>query len=213
MKGVTMKGILTVTVLLLFCSLAFGQGFSVGANLGGSYNMWDYDVEGWETYSGIGFGGGLVFEVDFMPMLGVELDILYSMYKYSTTIEMFGIDIDQDISMNNLVVPILLKYKFAMPVVSPYFVLGPSIIRNLSGTIETSSNGISISIDVPDELLETDIGVQVGLGANIGMTPSINISPYFRFQYNITADDPDTEDNKESMQDLLFGINFTYKIK
>ncbi|MCK4233109.1 PorT family protein [candidate division WOR-3 bacterium] len=207
-----MKGILAVMFLLLSCGLVFGQGVSIGANLGGSYNMWNYDVEGWDTYSGIGFGGGLVFNVDFMPMLGVELGVLYSMYNYSTTVEIGGINIDQSISMNNLVIPMLLKYKMQMPAVSPYFVLGPSIIRNLSGTIETS-NGTSISTDIPDELLETDFCIQVGAGADISMTPVMGISPYARFQYNLTADDPDSENNSESMSDILFGVNLMYKIK
>lgn len=209
-----MKGILTVTVLLLFCSLAFGQGFSVGANLGGSYNSMNPDDPTMDNLTGLGFGGGLVFEVDFLPMLGVELDILYSQYKYSYSGELMLIG-DYDITMtyNNLVVPILLKYKFAMPTISPYFVAGPSIIKNLSGETEITLMDTTVTADFEDDELELDFGIQFGAGANIGVTPVINISPYVRFQYNLTGDLDWTDGFKESMYDILFGINFTYKIR
>lgn len=198
-----MKVLFTISVMLLACGMAWGQGFSVGANLGGSYNTMSSGIEGDDSYSGIGFGGGLVFDLDLM-MFGAELDVLYSMYKYSRTVN----DVEYTTTINNLVVPLLFKYKMAMPTVSPYFVLGPSIIYGMSGSYE--SDGTSGDIESDD--LETDIGIQVGAGANIGMMLPVNISPYARFQYNLTANDPDT-DNSESAYDILFGVNFMYKIK
>lgn len=199
-----MRVLLTITVLLLACGLVSGQGISIGANLGGSYNTANSGVEGVDAATGLGFGGGLAFDFDFM-MFGAEIDVMYSMYKYGNTIN----NVDYTTTINNLVVPVLFKYKMAMPTVSPYFVLGPSLIYGMSGTAE--ANGTSADIDSED--LETDFGIQVGAGANLGMVPTIGISPYARFQYNLTADDPDTENNSESAYDILFGIIFSYKIK
>jgi hypothetical protein len=198
-----MKIVLAFGVILLSFGLVFGQGLSIGANLGGSYNTMNSGVEGEDAVSGIGFGGGLALDLDLM-MFGAELDVMYSMYKYSTTVN----NVDHSTTINNLVVPLLFKYKMAMPVVSPYFVLGPSLIYGMSGTYE--QDGTSTDIDSDD--LETDIGIQVGVGANMGMMLPMNISPYVRFQYNLTANDPDT-DNSESAYDILFGVNFMYKIK
>jgi len=199
-----MKGIFAVIILLLCSSLVFGQGLSIGANLGANYNMTNSGIEGDESASGLGFGGGLAADFDFMPMIGAELDIVYSMYKYGSTYN----DIEYTSTCNNLVVPFLLKYKMRIPIVSPYFVLGPSLIYALSASWE----GGGQSGDVPDSLVETDFGIQVGAGANLGMMAPMTISPYVRFQYNLTANDPDT-DNSESAYDILFGVNLMYKIK
>ncbi len=198
-----MKVFLSLAVLLLSCGIVFAQGLSIGANVGGSYNTMSSGIEGDESASGLGFGGGIAVDIDLL-MFGAELDVLYSMYKYSNSIN----DIDNTVTVNNLVIPLLFKYKMAMPVVSPYFVLGPSLIYGMSGTYE--SNGNSYDIDSDD--LDTDIGIQVGAGANLGLMLPVNVSPYARFQYNLTANDPDT-DNSESAYDILFGVNFMYKIK
>ena len=212
-SGGKMKGLFAVAILLLSFGFVFGQGFSVGANAGLNYDMMNPDVEGMDTWTGIGFGGGLVFDIDIMPTIGAEVDVQYAMYKYSSSIDEGGTTYDFSNTINNLVVPVLFKYTMAMPAVSPYFVLGPSLIYGMSGTYKVTGHGVDISEDVPDSLLETDFGIQVGVGADLGMVAPINISPYFRFQYNLTADDGDTPDNSESAYDLLFGVNFTYRIK
>jgi hypothetical protein len=199
-----MRVLFAITIVLLTFGLVHGQGISIGANLGGSYNTANPDIANVDASTGLGFGGGLAFDIDFM-MFGAEVDVMYSMYKYGNTIN----NVDYTTTMNNLVVPVLFKYKIAMPTVSPYFVLGPSLIYGLSGTYE--SNGTST--DIESDSLETDFGIQVGAGANLGMIPTIGISPYARFQYNLTADDPDTESNSESAYDILFGVIFSYKIK
>jgi hypothetical protein len=206
-----MKLLLTISIVVLSFGLVLGQGMSIGANVGGSYNMASSGAEDAESVSGIGFGGGVVGEMYFMPNMGVELDIMYAMYKYSSSQEIGGTTYDYTSTINNLVVPILFKYKMPMPTFSPNFALGLSIIKQMSGTYETS-NGTSTSADVADSLLETDFGFQVGAAADLGMMAPMTISPYVRFQYNLTADDPDTDDS-ESASDILFGVNFMYKIK
>jgi hypothetical protein len=208
-----MKALIAVAVVFMSFGLVMGQGFSVGANVGGNYNTLNFDVEGMDAWTGLGFGGGLVFEADFLPMLGAEIDVQYAMYKYGYSEEVLDYTLDMTTTLNNLVIPFLLKYKMAMPMVSPYFVLGPSLIRNLSGTVKVEMDGQSASDDIESEYLETDIGLQVGVGANISAMPPIGIAPYVRYQYNLTADDDNSPNNKESMYDILFGVNFMYKIK
>jgi len=195
-----MKGIFAVIILLVCSSLVFGQGLSIGLGGGLNYDMANSGVEGAETSSGLGFGGGLVFDMSILPMLGVEMDIQYAQYKYSSSTG----GVDATSTSNNLVIPFLFKCKMAMPAFSPNFVLGPSLIKQLSASWEVGS----LSGDVADSLLETDIGIQAGLGANLGVLPGFGIAPYFRFQYNLTANNPDT-DNSESAYDFLFGVNFT----
>ena len=207
-KGVTMKGLLAVTILLLATSLAFGQGFGIGANVGGNYNTFSSGVEGAETQSGLGFGGGLVGVMNFMPNMGVEVDIQYAMYKYGVTIG----EVEYSTTINNLVIPILFRYTMPMPTMSPYFVAGPSMIYGLSGSMSTSGGVIDTTMDIESEYLETDFGIQVGAGVDFNMMPQWTLSPYARFQYNLTANDADT-DASESMYDILFGVNFVYKIK
>ncbi|MCK4585595.1 PorT family protein [candidate division WOR-3 bacterium] len=208
-----MKGISTIAILLLAGALVFGQGFSVGANAGMSYNILNFDNEGVDTYSDFGFGGGLVLDIAFLPMLGVEVDILYSSYKYSFSGEVLGEPASEIITINNLVVPILLKYKMATSTVSPYFLLGPSIIKNLNGTIEVTVLGVTKSGDISNDKLETDFGFQIGAGANVGVISQMCISPCVRFQYNLTGDRDWMQGVSESMYDFLFGLSFTYKIK
>jgi hypothetical protein len=204
-----MKAFFVVSFVLLSCGLLFGQGFSVGANIGGGYHTLNPDLPDSDIMTGIGFGGGAVFELDFLPTIGVEVDVQYAVYKYSFSET--GFEMKADIS--NLVIPVLFKYKMPMPTISPYFAVGPSLIKNLSGTITMVDDGLETSWDIDSEDLETDFGLQIGAGANLGMIPSIGISPYARFQYNLTADMDDTDSAKESMHDILFGINFIYKIK
>ncbi len=202
-----MRGLLAVTILLLATSLAFGQGFGIGANVAGSYNTASSGVEGAETQSGLGFGGGLVGVIDFMPNMGVEVDIQYAMYKYGATDD----GVNYTSTVTNIVIPILFRYSMPMPTMSPYFVVGPSIIYGLSGSWEMS-NGTSTSGDIADTLMQTDFGIQAGAGVDFNMMPQWTLSPYARFQYNLTANDADT-DASESMYDILFGINFVYKVK
>ncbi len=208
-----MRVLLTITVSLLACGLVFGQGFSIGANVGGGYHTLNLDEPDMDNMTGIGFGGGIVLELDLLPMIGAEVDVQYAMYNYSWSGDIDGAEGDISIKTNNLVVPVLFKYKMAMPTVSPYFAVGPSLIKNLSGSISMSSAEVDTTWDIDSEDLETDFGLQVGVGANIGMMPGMGISPYVRFQYNLTGDMEDTNTEKESMYDILFGVNFMYKIK
>jgi opacity protein-like surface antigen len=207
-----MRGLLAVTILLLATSLAFGQGFGIGANVAGSYNTASSGVEGAETQSGLGYGGGLVGVMNFMPNMGVEVDIQYAMYKYGYSTDILDQTFDYTMTYNSIVIPILFRYSMPMPTLSPYFVVGPSIIYGLSGSIAMSGADMDTTIDIESEDLETDFGIQAGAGADFNMMPQWTLSPYARFQYNLTANDPDT-DASESMYDILFGVNFIYKIK
>jgi hypothetical protein len=207
-----MKGILLVTVLIFTFGIASGQGFSIGANIGGGYHSLNPDEQEIDNMSGIGYGGGVVLELDMLPTIGAEVDVQYAIYNYKWSGEIDNAQGDITLKSNNLVVPVLLKYKMAIPTFSPYFVLGPSLIKNLSGSVTMSSAEVDTTWDVDSEDLETDFGIQVGAGANLGMMQAIGISPYVRFQYNLTGDMEDTNE-KESMYDILFGVNFMYRLK
>ena len=157
-----MKIILATTILLLSCGLLFGQGFSIGANVGGGYHTLNLDEPDMDNMTGIGFGGGVVFELDLLPMLGAEVDVQYAIYNYKWSGEIDDAEGEISIKTNNLVVPVLFKYKMAMPTVSPYFAIGPSLIKNLSGSITMSSDEVDTTWDIESDELETDFGLQVG---------------------------------------------------
>lgn len=211
-----MKKLAILFLIPLFAvGVAYGQvGFQVGANLGGCYNVLSPDVEGMDNWTGIGFGGGLVANVSVLDMLDIELDIIYLMTKYEFEMEIFDETYKATVSINKLVIPVLVKYKF--PVAENIAIcvgLGPSFIKWLSGKVKAEFAGETEEQDIESEDLETDFGLQVGLSMPIMVTPNISIVPDFRFHYILTADDDETEDAKESAYDILFGVNFVYTIK
>jgi len=198
-----MKKLFVIGVTLVLAGGLYGQG-SVGLRGGLNYGIFNPDVEGVDNFTGIGYNVGLEAGFKPMPSIGIDVGVAYYIGKYSTTID----DTDFEMTINSIYIPLAFRYIFgAAPTMNPYVKLGGAAMMQNSGETTT---GEEDPVDIPDDDLETDFYILGGFGVDIGATPTISVRPELVFQYNLTADDDDTEDASESGYDILFSLGFYY---
>jgi hypothetical protein len=79
-------------------------------------------------FGGLTIGGGLLLDVRFMELLGLEVDVIRSGDHGTGTVSFNGISNKITIGQGAWHVPILAKVTFGAPVVSPAIFLGPEIV-------------------------------------------------------------------------------------
>lgn len=197
-----MKKLLVIGVALVLAGGLYAQGY-VGLKGGLNYGSWNPDVADMDAWTGLGYHFGLEAGYMPMPMVAVDIGGFYYIGKWSTTVD----DVETDMTINSIYIPLSVKYIFtAAPTVNPFVKAGAGMMMQNSGTV--SEDGEETDID--DEDLETDWYVFGGLGVDVSVAQSISVRPDITFQYNLTADDDETEEASESMYDFLFSLGFYY---
>lgn len=197
-----MKKLFVIGVALVLAGGLYAQGY-VGLKGGVNYGSWNPDVEDVDSYTGLGYHVGLEAGYMPMPMVGIDIGGFYYIGKWSTTVD----DVDMDMTINSIYIPLSLKYIFtAAPTVNPFVKVGGAMMMQNSGTVTIDEE----EFDIDDEDLETDFYVLGGLGVDVSVSPMISVRPEATFQYNLSADDEDTEDASESAYDFLFSLGFFY---
>ncbi len=172
----------------------------IGPLIGPNYSNFDpKDNAG--TLSGTGFQIGLGMGVELFNTLGIQMSPMFKTTSFNRTI----LNVPTGANFNNLYFPVSLQLKAgALPLVSPYFGLGLAGNFQMDGTLYVGELESSV-----DEL-ENDLYFSLSLGTDIKLT-KLKITPEFAFNYNLTADDPDTQNRTETNYELNFsvGIFFT----
>jgi hypothetical protein len=171
----------SVLVLLLMPVVsAYAQPFSLGlmGGAGLTQDFQDYNVPPCcppfqvpPTYSIVGssipqrwIAGGTV-EARLPLHLSVEADILYHELRFKTGIQFGQTPPDWGRALKQHVVtweyPILLKYRFQLPVLKPLIYAGPAFrdLGNLSGT-NPSNHGVAAGVGVEAHLWKLNIAPQ-----------------------------------------------------
>jgi len=199
-----MKKLFAVAIVLVLASGLYAQMMPhAGVKGGVNYGVLNPDIEGMDNWTGLGYNFGIEVGMKPMPMLALDLGFAYYIAKYSITED----EIETEATINSFYIPFDLRYMFmATPMMSPYVKAGAAMMMQQSGDVTVDDT----EFEIPDEDLETDFYVLGGLGLDIMAMPTFSVRPDITFQYNLTADDDETEDASESGYDILFTVGFFY---
>ena len=157
----------------------------------------------------MGLSGGLGFESG--GLLGVEIDVLYlpKGIRYEGTIS--GFKFDYKIHINEISVPVLLKFNLPVQGINPYLLGGGEIAYVAQAKYEYSDDDGSGSDDIKDDVSSIDYGLVLGGGLGISMS-GINLVAELRYHLGFAdlVKDPEEGDPtmKSNMLLLLVGFKF-----
>jgi len=118
----------------------------------------------------LGANVGGIFNVNFSPIFGLELDLMYSM-KGMTWKATSG---DAKINFKGAYLDIPLLAKFIVPMegaIKPVVYAGPSFGILLSSKMNSTGGGQDTTMDTKDHTKSLDFGLAAGVGAEIGAGP------------------------------------------
>jgi hypothetical protein len=164
--------------------------------------------DGAGNYTGAGFNIGFGLGLD-VGNFGIEMTPSFRTTNYSRT-QTIIVDITTSGHFNNFYLPVHFLLKAgAIPLVAPYLGLGFAFDIQNSGYWAVTSGGTTIKTDVPSDQLENDLFFSVVLGADIKQS-HFKYVPEITFDYNLTADDPDTGNRTESNYDFTISIGLYF---
>jgi hypothetical protein len=182
-----MKKILLVSlVMLLAVSVSYSQiGIKGGLNLGTARGddvtlnpaMFDASFSGLPSVSPTkrtGFVAGLSYKAGFIPILGIQIEALYTqkgaVYEFALPASMGGVDVKGTFKLDYIDIPVLIKFSpLPLPVVSPYLEAGVSYGILLGAKFKAEAGGQSAEEDIKDGLVKSDLSILIGAGAEISI--------------------------------------------
>jgi hypothetical protein len=163
--------------------------------------------------SGILGGIGLSFGKTF----GIQVEALYmrkgAKFADTTTIEGVPVDVDSNLNIDQLSIPILIKYKFA-PSSSPFILAGGEIglvlSAKLSYTLTAGTLSQSDEEDVKEDLKSMDYGLVFGAGYEValgGLTVGLEGRYHLGLQNILdTSDNPDIDEYIKTRVAVIAGF-------
>jgi hypothetical protein len=132
-----------------------------------------------------GFTGYGFFGVQFIGLIGAQVEVGYAMKGTKIKGTVTGIDngvpvsgdVEATMSVDYLEIPVLAKLCLPMPIINPYIYAGPSIGVLLSAKyhhrVAATGGGQSgtedTTMDVKDNVKSTDVGLAFGAGMSLPM--------------------------------------------
>jgi hypothetical protein len=135
----TLKKIVILAIMIAVSTVSANAQFRFGLKAGVNLNKLDFSnvSSNFGSDNGCGFTGGVMTEFQ-VPIVGLCLDasLMYTHMSAETTVETDNSTIETE-NKNFLEIPINLKYKFNLPVVSsfltPYIATGPAFAFKFGG--------------------------------------------------------------------------------
>ena len=159
-----------------------------------------------------GFTIGAVLDIGFpMVPVGLETGLYYSQkgttFSISETVEGMTFAQDATTKLDYLKIPVLAKMNFGPPgPFSPHFVAGPYAAFILNAEQETTTNGLSGTVDISDDVESMDFGLIFGLGADFNlMVTKINVQA--RYSLGLMDIFEDTG-SKNRVLSIVAGLSF-----
>lgn len=151
---------------LCICLFSFGgvqaqEFFNFGVKGGVNFATLTGDIaDELDVKMKTGFHLGVLAEIMISDKFGIQPEVLYSSQGAKSDME----DVDVDIKLDYIAVPVMLKY-----FVAPGFSLeaGPQFSFLTKSEIEAESQGDSASRDLKDDTESFDMGAAVGLGYSL----------------------------------------------
>jgi len=110
-----------------------------------------------------GFTGGVFVSLDLGRTLSVQWEALYTM-KGAVYVAADNVTTDK-LYADYIEAPLLLKVRFPLPVVQPFFFAGPTVGFKLQEKLETDGEEVPLTESI---LKNNDFGAVFGAGLNLG---------------------------------------------
>ena len=110
-----------------------------------------------------GFTGGVFVSLDLGRTLSVQWEALYTM-KGAVYVATDNVTTDK-LYADYIEAPLLLKVRFPLPVVQPFFFAGPTVGFKLQEKLETDGEEVPLNESI---LKNNDFGAVFGAGLNLG---------------------------------------------
>jgi hypothetical protein len=189
-----------IFLLFVFAGAAFAQGLSPGV-IGGAPLT---DVVSGTAVNGIqsiatsaNFTIGPTLQVNLPASLRLEVDALFRPYSFTLT----SANVTTDISSLQWRFPVLLQYRFGLPLVKPFVEAGLSF-EHLSG-ISAAAKSIA---SAPGQLLNSsDAGIVLGAGAEVKV-PFVRVSGELRYTRQTVSNFAGISNQNQA--EFLIGVHF-----
>jgi hypothetical protein len=206
-----MKRIICLLILTALAGFAQDQTKITGAiGIKPGMNITTYNPDDGEgNLSGIGFNIGFGLGID-VGNIGVELAPSFRSTNYSRTTETILGDVTLSGHYQNFYLPMhfLLKAN-EIGTTAPFLGLGFALDLQNDGYWALTSGSTTIKTDVPSDELQNDFFLSLALGADVKQN-HFKITPELTFDYNLTADDADTDTRTESNYDFTVSVGFYF---
>ena len=187
---------------LCICLFSFGgvqaqEFFNFGVKGGVNFATLTGDIaDELDVKMKTGFHLGVLAEIMISDKFGIQPEVLYSSQGAKSDME----DVDLDIKLDYIAVPVMLKY-----FVAPGFSLeaGPQFSFLTKSEVEAEFQGDSASEDLKDDTESFDMGAAVGLG--YGLPQGFLVQARYVIGFSDVYTDSDT---KNSVIQLSVGWKF-----
>ncbi|MGM0739596.1 MAG: porin family protein [Bacteroidota bacterium] len=213
MKKITLCAILTGLFLLTgFQGASQAQGL-INFGLKGGVNIANISFDDFdenESRTGITVGAMLDIGIPMFPV-GVETGLYYSQKGTTSSFSESDGDLtitsDGTIKLDYLKIPVLAKVNVGPPgPFKPHFVAGPYAGFILNAESETTFMGESFTEDISDDVESMDLGLMVGVGADLNMmVGKINVQGRYSFGLTDVFED---EGSKNRVVSIVAGLSF-----
>jgi hypothetical protein len=162
--------------LSVFSSIGYSQTtFSLGLEAG--LNIANVSVTPSVSTSGrtaLIIGG--VADIGFTKSIGLVTGLRYIMKGYSNTFTNGnGVSQTDNVKLNFIEFPALLKVKFPLTEIKPYLIGGPTLGISVSSTVESTAGTQSATSDVSSSVESIDFGLFFGAGLDFNVAPKIDL--------------------------------------
>ena len=154
---IKLRTLLTILLLTVgFSTLSTAQSLpEFGIKGGLNYSTFN-DTDGFEYKTGFLIGGYANFKIPLSPV-SVQPEVIYAQYGANIN------NSDAQVVVNYIQVPVLLKFGFELPAVSPNVYFGPYMSFNTKAEIKNNDG----SLNLEDNVNDTEYGVVVGAGLDV----------------------------------------------
>ncbi|MDE3057904.1 MAG: PorT family protein [Bacteroidota bacterium] len=167
------KSLLLAATVCCFTIAANAQlphfGGKIGLNFADFHGSDASSIDGHGTRTGLVVGAYMTY--DFIPLIGIQPEVLYSMKGTSGSTQ----GVDYTFSANYIEVPVLLKLNIPMAPGTPVKVnvyAGPDFAFNVASSVEASGNGQSQTTDESNNTKGFDFNLAFGGGVGFGIGPA-----------------------------------------
>jgi hypothetical protein len=150
------------------------------------------------SYTGLGFIIGGQVDMNFTPTIGIITNLQFydnksGSYDEEGTFNGASYTLENGVSLAYFMIEPL--FKLSLPQSNFYFVGGPMVGFSVEGTSETTLSSQNNQLTFQDgstkqkaslKNLNVRFGLKVGAGFDINVSPLLDITPQFNFEYGLT---------------------------
>lgn len=199
---------------MLAPAVGYAQGdmlFSIKAGVNLADQSTDADNAP-ETSMKIGAIGGVGFTAGLSDMFGIRAEMLFSQKGTKSTQEILGTEIESELSLNYIDIPITAVLMLPGEGVKPQFFVGPMFGIKM-GDAKYSVDGEEVERAGDDGFVGMDIGVTIGAGISFPMGwNSLGIDARYTLGLTNINDDMDGTVSVDNVKNNVISVMLSYTL-